>query len=179
MPGIFAEITNIVCQEKSLSQSAQARAIQTVRQFRKDLIQWSSTYCSYILTQGARQQRHRPDDKLVELLGTSLLLRIIASRLLGAISTAERAVLEDEALCLAKEVTTLEKDMSSVNRRASFYLAQKARVANATLQTSGLWEDTDIASTEGKLIEKWKFERWCSLIPRKTSTKKVNCSLLR
>jgi hypothetical protein len=176
MPGMFAKITNIVCQEENPHlENELVPVMQTVRQFRKSLMEWSSTYDSHILTHEGKHKTQALDDKLVELFGTSLLLRVIAARLLGTISPPERSILEDEALCFAKQVITLERAVSSVNKRASFYLAQKARIGNATLLTAGLWEDTQ--SSNGKVIEKWKFERWCALIPRKTSSNGYNCDL--
>jgi hypothetical protein len=166
MPGIFAEVTDFVCQN-NVSDARQRDLIDKTRRFRRNLMQWKSAYDGQILKGDNTHSRPTAHDKRVELLGTSLLLRIIAGRLLGTVSPSDRPMLEDEVFCFAKQLSVLKNEASNINSRAGFYLSQKSNVPDATLLTSALWEDT--AATRGKVIEQWRFQRWCDLIPRKTT----------
>lgn len=175
MPGIFAEVTDFVCRS-GVSDARRRDLIDKTRRFRRNLMQWKSAYDGQILKGDNAPSRPAAYDKRVELLGTSLLLRIIAGRLLGAVSPSDRPMLEDEVLCFAKQLYVLRNEASSINSRAGFYLSQKSNIPDATLQTSALWEDT--AATRGKMIEPWRFQHWCDLIPRKTTGPQTRLEVL-
>lgn len=101
--------------------------------------------------------------KRYELLGVSLVVHIILSRLLCSVVPNERRLLEEEVQNLALELKTVQGSLSH-NRRAEFFFEQKGRIADAAIATHSYFEDV---LDSGKIMESWRLERFFEAIGRK------------
>jgi hypothetical protein len=161
MPGLFRDITHAVCRRETISPAALEGLVNRGLELRSDLVECRSMYDDLVKTAGRKKDqgaRH-------EIFGLSLTVSVIINRLLGAIWPSQRNTLEDECLDLAQKLKALD-EVGADSPKVAFYLTQKNRMMDAMVRTTGLWRDRD--GEEGEVIQKWKFDAWCSAIPRKT-----------
>lgn len=148
--------------------------VEEARRLRKRVQEWRTRFQLALIAragggQGDAEKTARIRDKRFDMLGTALVLTVISARLIGALSPgSQRGLLEDEAQAAAHEIKELEGQVAPLNPRAGFYLAQKARVAESALGTAKLW--TDSLASGGRVIDRWRFQRWCEAVPRCYST---------
>lgn len=138
-----------------------AQIRRRLREYRGELWQWLADYNLVALTTPHRTLAPN-EDVHSELLATCYALFIICSRLMSAMSTDLIEVLEDEAVTHATQMLKLEKDVSSVNNWASFYIGQKLVVAKATLSTTSIWREN--SGRCSSIIEEYKFKTWWAAI---------------
>ena len=102
-------------------------------------------------------------DLAYEVLATSLGALSMASRLMSALGISGQDNLEEAALAYAFGITMVEAEVGFSNRRLSFYLSQKASIADSVISTSTVWR-----IVPAKVTEKWRFEIWCRALQRLT-----------
>jgi hypothetical protein len=163
MPGLFRDVTHAVCQQDTLSPVAQEALICRGLELKKYLKECRARFDELVATEG---KKATDQGARFEILGLSLTVSVIVNRLLGAVWPSSRDALEDESLEMADELMNLDDRVGSGNAKVAFYLAQKSRIMDSTVRTTGIWRDRD-DSERGKIIQKWKFDAWCAAIPRK------------
>lgn len=102
------------------------------------------------------------------LWGTYVLCRILKSRLLVALAPYRFRSLEIECQHLAAKITILGQSMVDNNENGlleTFFVSQSTWIAKGVVETKDMWSQRLQDSREG-MIEKWKFEAWCTAIGR-------------
>jgi hypothetical protein len=85
------------------------------------------------------------------------------SRLLCSIAPNERALLEEKVQSLATELKAVQGSLK-YNRRAEFFFAQKAKIADAAIVTHTYFRDV---LDSGKIVERWRVEKFFEALGRK------------
>jgi hypothetical protein len=170
MPGLFRQISQIVCHQETISQEAIEQALKAGHEFRHEVAACRTQFeliPTFLAEARGSETIDQVLDSLWAMFGTSLALSIIGNRLHSAICHDEAGELEKETLMHAKQLRALCADASLSNPWAGLFLEQK-RVASAesVLQTEEIWEQ-GIRGSRG-IIEKWRFEAWCHAMPRRT-----------
>ncbi|KAH8738404.1 hypothetical protein BGZ61DRAFT_440000 [Ilyonectria robusta] len=102
------------------------------------------------------------------LRGTYVLCRILKSRLLVAMAPHRFRSLETECQHLAARITTLGQSMVENNDNGlleTFFVSQSTWIAKGVVETKDLWSQ-GLQDCRDGMIEKWKFEAWCTAIGR-------------
>ncbi|KFA63908.1 hypothetical protein S40285_03758 [Stachybotrys chlorohalonatus IBT 40285] len=162
-PGLGKRVTDVVCSGEAFPESYIDRLAAEARDHRERLLSWRSDFNETTLEIDDPTGPGVESYRRYEHLGTALVGSLVVARLLGAISPAERSILEVESLVFARELLRLEAKISPANYSAGFYLSQKHIFARGTLCTADIWK---AASTSDPIIDKGVFEQWCKAIGR-------------
>ncbi|KAH7310427.1 hypothetical protein B0I35DRAFT_358261 [Stachybotrys elegans] len=165
-PGIGRQITDMICSDEPIDESQLAIVLAETRECRSGLLTWKAELYSALTLKKKLTTAELLIDRRYEHVGTALAGSISMARLLGCISPHERALLEEEAILCSHELLDLVSRISLLNYSAGFYLEQKSIFARGVLNTTDIWEPS---LRSGKLIERWKFERWCDAMGRMTT----------
>jgi hypothetical protein len=111
--------------------------------------------------------------KRYEILGISLIINILVSRLLGAIVPNDRAFLEEEVQNVAIELKVLQ-DTSEHNPRASFFFAQKGVMADAAIATHACFSEV---VHSGKVVDSWRLQKFFDVLGRKSCNGETCCDM--
>jgi hypothetical protein len=168
---LFADITAPVCNPHSHDSSQLNLLVSQASALRADLLQWRSTYEHLLAYSLVPCVGTMESNKRCEILSIYASCSMISNRLLVAVSfgSAESAGLEVETQHLAAQMLELEMQVKDVCPHTKLFLAQTVFVAKATIATAGEWAMSSNWGGDGKIIERWKFERWCVLFGRKVS----------
>lgn len=169
---LFAQVSNVVCHETDYNMLGVRKLKPRIHQVRTDLLIWHCEYQSLLgllpgISPGTAQY-----DRWCKVFGIYLSLSLLANRLLAAISASERPQAECEAQTLAGQAIILNEEARVTNPLASLLIAQTVGLAQATKATAHEWQETHGTEkvervSSRRLIEKWKFERWCKLLGRR------------
>ncbi|KAH8807831.1 hypothetical protein F5884DRAFT_857398 [Xylogone sp. PMI_703] len=144
-----------------------------VRIVRSAVLSWRRRFNNALIHESERSHHHNANfDKRFELLGISLIINILVSRMLCCLVPSERALLEEEVQNLAAELKAAQKSVGP-HRRAGFFLAQKAKIADAVIATHA---DFLGAVGSGKVVESWRLKRFCDSLGRKCCDGETCCS---
>jgi hypothetical protein len=161
----LAKRTNhaVVIQERLQQEDFEILA-SDIRGVRSGIITWRRKFNTALIHAGHPSRDDAMDfGKRYELLGISLVVNIMASRLLGCIVPNDRALLEEEVQNVAMELKALQSS-SEHNRRAGFFFAQNAKIADAAIATRMYFREV---LNSGKIIERWRLEKFFESIGRK------------
>ena len=109
-----------------------------------------------------------------ELLAISLITYITISRMLCRILPNDRKLLK-EVQSLAAELKDL-RVLVGHSRRSGFYLAQKAKLADAAIASRNVFQE---AVGSGKVAEAWRLKRLCEALGRNCCDEETCCRLDR
>ena len=109
--------------------------------------------------------------KRYELLGISLVVHIILSRLLSSMVPNERGLLEEEVQNLALELKTIQGSLGH-NRRAELFFKQKAKIVDAAIATHKYFQEV---VNSGRIVELWRLEKFFDALGRKNCDGKTCC----
>ena len=167
LPGLFQRTCSVVCHDRESIGPRTQLLIMQIRDFREQMLQYYGHLTDLLPEPGVAPEVSADVSLVYELLGTSLSALAMASRLLTALGDPQQELLEKDAISYATEVGMLEAGVISADGWASFYLSQKAVVAASVHRTAAIW-----TPGQEKIIEKWKFDRWCKTMRRET----CNCT---
>ncbi|KAL6901083.1 hypothetical protein GGI43DRAFT_403993 [Trichoderma evansii] len=159
LPGLVKKTCHMVAVETSPRAEGFGSVTAKVRELRSDVAVWRRELNMALIHANNKAN----PDKRYEFLGTSLIIQIFASRLLGCISPNERGLLEEEVQCFAVELKYLQGSVGH-HTRAEFLLTQKAKVANAAIETR---DDFTATVGNGRIVEAWRLRKFCSSLDRK------------
>jgi hypothetical protein len=166
VPGLAKKTCHVVTVQDSLQPEDFEPIAAKVRELRSDVLVWRREFNIALIhaTDELKRSDNNNSNKRYELLGISHIIQILASRMLACISPDERGLLEEEVQCVAIELKSLQGSVGH-HRRAEFFLTQKARVANAAIDTHD-----DFAATvgNGRIVEAWRLKRFCNSLGRKS-----------
>ncbi|OCK85755.1 hypothetical protein K432DRAFT_448397 [Lepidopterella palustris CBS 459.81] len=173
----FKDVTDLIYSQFSPSQPSPSQSELISRGLcrRESFFQWRQEFNA--LVKGIPYSRcphaQKQYTKLSQVLGVYLSCLALLSRLIGAVSSSLRSELEDESQALAMEVARMEKEASSKSPMAGFFLAQKMTIARSITDTADMWKDSlgigcgnEEPGVGEAVIERWKFERWCTAMAR-------------
>jgi len=147
-----------------------------VRDLRSSVLDWRSNFNTALLSVDERTRTNATDfGKRYELLGLCLCINIILNRLLLSVSPNERALLEEEVQSLAVELKAAQSSLEN-NRRAEFFFAQKAKIADAAIATHIYFRDVLYS---GEIVKPWRLEKFFEAIGRKCCDGETCCDQTR
>lgn len=166
IPGFFVDITDIICVDPSPSPSSSyvLDVAERLRQQRSNLLKWKLRYEGILLQYPDMRPGSTEYDSHCKVYATYLSCIMISSRLLAAISGAERPGLEEMAQGLADEMIEMDLRVQSASEQTCLFMAQTRGVAGSIKHTAADWKDEGVASG---WLERWKLERWCKTMSRK------------
>jgi hypothetical protein len=87
----------------------------------------------------------------------------------------DRAFLEEEVQNMAFEVKAVQVSLEH-NRRAEFFFAQKAKIAEAAIVTHSYFEEVLYS---GRVVERWRLEKFWEALGRQCCDGETCCDLDR
>ncbi|KAK1238187.1 hypothetical protein MKX08_002766 [Trichoderma sp. CBMAI-0020] len=159
LPGLVKKTCHVVAVQNTLRAEDFDSVAAGLRELRSNIAVWRREFNMALIHANNKTN----PDKRYEFLGTCIVIQIFTSRLLSSILPNERRLLEEEAQCFAMELKHLHESVGP-RTRDKFLLTQKARIANAAIDTRD-----DFAATvgNGRIVEAWRLKRFCSLFGRK------------
>ena len=162
LPGLAKKVTDAICNDIQLSTFDKHNIIEQIQDTRTKIRSWRLCFGAAILDEQLSTMPGRYADRRLELFGTALTITAISNRLLCAISPSYLDKVEFETERAARGVLGLREKAEVTNYSASFYLCQKAGIAEATIATKSEWD----RYKEESMMPRAPFENWCRLIPR-------------
>jgi hypothetical protein len=169
VPGLARRTGHAVTIQDTLQTGAFDAIAADVRTLRSSVIAWRRDF-NLALIHAADERCGLGRDtevdvgKRYELLGLALVVHMLASRMLVCIAPSDRALLEEEAQGLALEIKGMQSSVVH-NRRAGFFLAQKATMADAVIATrADFWD----AVGSGQVVEEWRLKKFCESLGKKS-----------
>jgi hypothetical protein len=174
--GLVMRTNHAVLMQETLQPEEFDALAADIRPVRCAILKWRQKFNTALLHADERSRKDRLDfGKRYELLGISLVVNIIISRLLCCIVPNDRALLEEEVQNLAAELKTVQGSLGHC-RRAEFFFAQKAKIGDAAIATHIYFRDV---LHSGKIIELWRLEKFFEALGRKRCDGKTCCNLKR
>ena len=161
----LAKRTNhaVFMQEELDSENLETLAAD-LRGARSRIVMWRRRFNTALLNAEESTRKDALDfGKRYELLGVSLVVHILLSRLLCSIAPNDRSLLEEEVQSLASELKAVQGTLAH-NRRAEFFFEQKSKIADAAISTHPYFEDV---VHSGKVVELWRLEAFFKALNRK------------
>ena len=178
-PGMYKDTTDLICTDMSPDPVVLENLICQVLQHTENLLDWNDRWLAVLDTNNTKiiQCDEREPyvmsanpDKRLEIHGTFLSCLVLKYRILVSLAPARFAHLEAECQDIAAQIMRLEERVKTRNPQGGLFMAQTVWVGKATVATKG-----DFACEFGRcqlrkagMIERWKFEKWCRLLGRKT-----------
>jgi hypothetical protein len=173
IPALAKRTTHAVTFQELFASSHFEAISSDIRIIRSSILSWRRKFNTTLINVEERSRDDTADfGKRYELFGVSLVINILLDRMLHYVSPNERAVLEEEVQNLALEIKTVQESLKH-NRRASFFLAQKSLVADAAIATHRYYLEV---LDSGKIIEAWRFKKFCESLGRKCCDGNHCCS---
>lgn len=173
IPSLFKDVQSSICSFTGTDWRAIGSLLTRARDIRAMLLQWHTKYEE--LSSSVTSSEQSGDGKHHETLGVYMANLIIINRLSVSLDTLAGSDFELEAQALALQILELERKASTTNPRASLFMAFKAIVAQATLDTKDEWQQAIFFSIEENfsahsVISSQVFEHWVSLKGRKITS---------
>lgn len=173
IPSLFKDIQDAVCNFTDTKTGTIGSLFSRARKIRILLLRWRRQFEELLSSFKAPEQSG--DSKQYETLGIYLTNLVVINRLSVALNTQAGLDLEDETQDLASQILELERGANATNPRASLFMAFKAIVAQATLDTKNEWQQAIRLSIENhtranSFINSRVFEHWVHLKGRKTTS---------
>jgi hypothetical protein len=168
---LFADVTFPVCNPNDYEPMQLNLLVSQASALRADHLLWRSNYEHLLAYTPVPCVGALEYNKRCEIMSTYISCSMISNRLFIAVSfgSAESASLEEETQLLAAQMLKLEMQVKDVCPHTKLFLAQTVFVAKASIATAGNWVAESAGNRDGRVIEKWKFERWCALFGRRVS----------
>lgn len=172
LPGIAKRTNHAVLKQDTFQLEDFEAIAADIRDLRSSILTWRSNFNVALLNVDERTRADATDfGKRYELLSLSIISNIILNRLLLSIMPKERVVLEEEVQILAVELKTVQGSLKH-NRRAEFFLGQKAKIADAAINTHMYFRDV---LDSGVIVEMWRLEKFFHAIGRKCCNGETCC----
>lgn len=176
IPGLAKRTGHAVVVQDTLEPGDFEAIAADIRVVRSAVVTWRRKFNTALIHAEERSCRDTTDfGKRYELLAISLIINIMASRLLCSIVPNDRTLLEEEVQNLAVEFKSVQGSVEH-NRRAGFYLAQKAKIVDAAIVTHADFQE---AMGSGKVVEPWRLKRFYESLGRKCCDGETCCELDR
>lgn len=172
--GLTKRTNHAVVVQNSLEPSHFQGLAADIRSLRSRIIDWRRRFNIALIRASDSSKEDALDfGKRYELLGISLIVHIVVSRLLYAISPKDRALLEDEVQNLALELKAMQQTVEN-NPRASFFFAQKGTIADAAIATHACFNDV---VDSGRIVDSWRLEKFFDAMGKKKCNGETCCNV--
>ena len=170
IPGLFKDVQYAVCNSIDTDTRTIGNLLATVQETRGLLLQWHTQFEDLFPSQNPPKQCR--DGKNIDTLGVYMANLILMNRLSVSLNLRAGAELEAQTQNVAHRILQLRQMSSTVNPRASLFMAFKVITAQAILDTQDEWQRAiDLAIQDdaytSPLIRSQIFERWVRLKGRK------------
>jgi hypothetical protein len=146
--------------------------ISDLQDVRLSIMAWRRKFNTALITAPDRSQTNSEDfAKRYELLGISLIVNVMASRMLVAVESNGRAYVEAEVQNCAQELKCLQSAMHQ-NERSKFFLTLKGAFGDAAIATHAYFDEV---KDSGKIVEAWRLEKFFAAIGRKCCDGETCC----
>jgi hypothetical protein len=170
--GLAKRTNHAVLMQDALQPEDFKALVSDLHAARSAMVNWRRKFNTALIHADERSREDPLDfGKRYELLGVSLVAHIVLSRLLCSIVASERGLLEEEVQNLSLELKTLQGSLAH-NRRAEFFFKQKAKIADAAIDTHTYFRDV---VDSGEIVELWRLEKFFDAIGRKNCDGKTCC----
>ncbi|KAI9701355.1 MAG: hypothetical protein M1820_006577 [Bogoriella megaspora] len=170
IPGLARQVTTLVCTDGQHDQNLIHQTLLEVQELKAKFLEWRSTY-DY-LVQAYPDMSEETQSQARSLLAICLVDLVLVNRLMMALDPVGNWVLEDQVQALATLISTLERKASETGFRETLFMSQKMIISQAVVHSEADWRMSRWRRREQQedhgLIERWVFERWCSLMGRVT-----------
>ncbi|KAI8628057.1 hypothetical protein F5Y19DRAFT_439421 [Xylariaceae sp. FL1651] len=176
IPGLARRNTCAV--NKQLEQHDIEALETSLRGLRSKITEWRRDFNTALIhatdigADTCAENQNSNTDKRYELLGISLVIHILVSRMLVCIVPDGRALLENEVQDRALELKQVHQSVRKGNNnynhklyhyRAEFFLTQKVKIADAAIATH---LDFLSAAESGHIVEPWMLKKFCTELGR-------------
>ena len=173
IPSLFKDVQNAVCNSNETDKCTIENLLVQVQETRRLLLQWRTEFEDFPSQNSPKQCR---EGKKIDTLGVYMANLILMNRLSVSLNLRAGAELETQSQDLARQILQLRQMTSTVNPRASLFMAFKVITAQAILETQDEWQRAiDLAIQDNahtsSLVTSQIFERWVRLKGRKFSDK--------
>ena len=174
VPRLFAETEDAVYHSNGVGCRVIERLTHRLYHIRESVVDWRKGYESVLYEHCYPPSEQARYDMRYEILGVGLGILIVLNRLILALNYGTAGELEIESQTLATQIVELERQIYSVNPRATVFIAFKKIVANATIETRGEWRSGKKSNNNEQdkvtcIIPEDIFKHWCSLKGRETA----------
>ena len=169
IPSLFKDVQNAVCNSNETDKCTIENLLVQVQETRRLLLQWRTEFEDFPSQNSPKQCR---EGKKIDTLGVYMANLILMNRLSVSLNLRAGAELETQSQDLARQILQLRQMTSTVNPRASLFMAFKVITAQAILETQDEWQRAinlaiqDNAHTSS-LVRSQIFERWVRVKGRK------------
>ena len=174
IPSLFKDVQHAVCNPNETDKRTIENLLVQVQETRRLLLQWHTQFEDLLPSQNPT--KHCREGKKIDTLGVYMANLILMNRLSVSLNLRAGAELENQTQDVARRILQLRQMTSTVNPRASLFMAFKVITAQAILATQDEWQRAinlaiqDNAHTS-PLVRSQIFERWVRLKGRKFSDK--------
>jgi hypothetical protein len=176
---MFKDTTDLICTHISPDPVALENLIGAVLQHTKHLLEWHDQWLAIVDTSKTniiRYGDHEPyttsanSDKWLGIHGTFLSCLLLKYRILVCLAPARFAHLEVECQDIAAQIMRWHERVTARSPQGGLFMTQTLWVGRATVATKEDFscEFGRYQPGRGGMIERWKFEKWCRLLGRKT-----------
>ena len=174
IPSLFKDVQSAVCNSIRNDTCTIENLLNRVQETRRLLLQWRTQLED--LLPSLNQPKQCRDGKKFDTLGVYMANLILMNRLSVSLNPRAGADLESQTQDIARRILQLRQMTSTVNPRASLFMAFKVITAQAILDTQDEWQRAiDLAIQDdaytSPLIRSQIFERWVRLKGRKITDK--------
>ena len=170
IPGLFKDVQYTVCNSIDTDTRTIETLLARVQETRRLLLQWHTQFEDPVPSQNPPKQCK--EGKKIDTLGVYMANLILMNRLSVSLNPRAGAELETQTQDVARRILQLRQMSSTVNPRASLFMAFKVITAQAILDTQDEWQRAiDLAIQDDAYtsppIRSQVFERWVRLKGRK------------
>ncbi|KAF2237719.1 hypothetical protein EV356DRAFT_510724 [Viridothelium virens] len=173
VPGLMRRTTELVCSDKHVDPCDVERLLQEARDLRKRFQEWRFTYDCIMENRTRQTMRSCEYNKARNLLAVCVTDLVLMARIIFALDPVNSSEMEDEAQAMGGLIVALEQEAATISVTAALFMTQKLAVAQAIMATEHDWRKAtwqQITDGRGrKMIDRQVFERWCTLLGRKTT----------
>ena len=173
IPSLFKDVQNAVCMSKDTDPRNIRNLLVRAQEIRALLSEWRHRFDNWYSSYSSSVQLEEGTE--YETLGIFMANTIMLNRMSTSLDIRAGSELEDEAQSLARTILEIQRRANIANPRTSLFMAFKAVVAEATINTKNEWQQAMGLELEdhagaSSIISRHVFEHWVNLKGRKISS---------
>ena len=174
MPGLQHQVIKVL--ERGLETTAEEVKLITsrARHLNNQSRKWLNTFTQCLAA--CTDMGPKEYDSRMSQFAAGVTFHVLSCMLLAVLDPDSRLSLIEEAEEHARELRKAQRELSPLQHGPAFYVAQKARISDATLLAAPIWKET--VGSAG-LIDSGRFAIWCKAIQKFHSPDNVLDQILR
>ena len=168
MPGLQCRILDILGRGLDAATEEVIELTERVRWINNQSRRWHTEFTQCLAAcQSMETQEY---DSRMTQFAAGVTFHVLSCMFLAALDPVLRLPMIEEAEGHARELKKAQLELSPLQHVPAFYVAQKARISEATLCAAPIWKE---AVGSGNLLESWRFHVWCRAVKKYHSSKFV------